>query len=286
MELSVSGAEDRYDRGSTLTVARGLHVFRYVSFQGNGAPAVARVIPPNAGVTVLDMPGREEGMLQRPGDCLVLRAERTSDVVIGLRRGSADGSLDASFRLEPIILADEAPDAKPASAPAPAPLSFVAHLANRGDTSFAQNVWAGGPDAPAAVEGLQIAAEGGATPLEMQVLVGSRPPRWSEWVGAGQYAGTRGHGLPLVGVRLRLRPEVVGVEIAAEALFLGALVATQRGRQVEFVSPSGVDPLVGVKFAVQIVQETGVSRVASSGPDTQSQEREPRVRVFRASAVR
>jgi len=71
----------------------------------------------------LDMPGREEGMLQRPGDCLVLRAERTSDVVIGLRRGSADGSLDASFRLEPIILADEAPDAKPASAPAPAPLS-------------------------------------------------------------------------------------------------------------------------------------------------------------------
>jgi hypothetical protein len=240
------------------------------------------VIPPAAGVSLLDMPGRDKGMLQRPGDCLVLRAERTSDVMIGLRRGSADGSLDASFRLEPVVLADEAPEAAKADAE-PVPLSFLAHLANVGDAKFAQNVWAGGPDAPAAIEGLQIVADGGAAALEMQVLVGSRPPRWSDWVGAGQYAGTRGHGLPLVGVRLRLKPEASGVEIAAEALFLGALVAAQRGRQVEFVSASGVDPLVGVKFSVQTVQDTGASR-AAGGPDTR--EREPRVRVFRASAVR
>jgi hypothetical protein len=243
---------------------------------------VARVIPPNAGVALLDMPGRDKGMLQRPGDCLVLRADRASDVVIGLRRGSADGSLEASFRLEPVVLADEAPAAaRPAAEPAP--LSFLAHLANVGDAQFGQSVWAGGPDAPAAVEGLQIVGDGAAAPLEMQVLVGSRPPRWSDWVGAGQFAGTRGHGLPLVGVRLRLKPEAAGVEIAAEALFLGALVATQRGRQVEFVSGSGVDPLVGVKFAVQAVQDTAASRVAS-GPE--AREREPRVRVFRASTVR
>src|SRR5437763_5128467 len=97
----VADAEDRFDRGSTLSVARGLHIFRYVSFQGAGVPAVARVIPPASGVTLLDMPGRERGALQRPGDCMVVRAERTSEVVVGLRRGAADGSLDASFRLEP-----------------------------------------------------------------------------------------------------------------------------------------------------------------------------------------
>jgi len=279
----VADGEDRYDRGSTLAVARGLHIFRYVSFQGSGAPAVARVIPPNVGVALLDMPGRDKGMLQRPGDCLVLRAERASEVVVGLRRGSADGSLDASFRLEPIVLGDEAPAVR--SSGESAQLSFLAHLANVGDAQFAQNVWAGGPDAPAAVEGMQIVAEGAAAPLEMQVLVGSRPPRWSDWVGAGQFAGTRGHGLPLVGVRLRLKPEAVGVEIAAETLFLGALVAAQRGRQVEFVSASGVDPLVGVKIAVQSAQDAGSSRTASD-PDAQTREREPRVRVFRASTVR
>jgi len=305
LEQRVADAEDRFDRGSTLAVARGLHIFRYISFQGAGVPAVARLIPPNAGVVVLDMPGREKGMLQRPGDCLVVRADRGSEVVIGLRRGSIDGSLDASFRLEPIVLADEAAaprmDAAPVAAsapaaasapiapapiaPAPAPLSFLAHLANRGDTDFAPNAWVGGPDSPAAVEGLQIVAPGGFAPLEIQVLVGSRPPRWSEWVGVGQYAGTRGHGLPLVGFRLRLKPEAIGIEIAAEALFLGALVASQRGRQVEFVSASGVDPLVGVKIGVQSAQDVTAGRAASA-PDAQARDREPRVRVFRASTAR
>lgn len=290
LESGVAEAEDRFDRGSTLSVARGLHIFRYVGFQGAGAPAVARLIPPNVGVALLDMPGRDNGMLQRPGDCLVLRADRSCDVVVGLRRGSPNGSLDATFRLEPIVLAEEAPAAPaieslaPATS-APAPLSFLAHLANRGDTGFAQGAWAGGPDAPAAVEGLQIVAEGGAAPVELQALVGSRPPRWSEWVGAGQFAGTRGHGLPLVGLRLRLKPEVVGVEIVAEALFLGALVASQRGRQVEFVSGSGVDPLVGVKIGLQSVRETSAGGAASA-PDAQARDREPRVRVFRASAAR
>ncbi|MDE3175695.1 MAG: hypothetical protein KGM15_06230 [Pseudomonadota bacterium] len=269
-----------------------MHIFRYVSFQGAGVPAVARVIPPASGVTLLDMPGRERGALQRPGDCLVVRAERASEVVVGLRRGAADGSLDASFRLEPIVLVEEtsAPQSEPeivAVAPAAvaAPFSFLAHLANRGDTAFGQNVWAGGPESPAAVEGVQIVSEAGPVAIEVQALVGSRPPRWSEWVGAGQYAGTRGHGLPLVGLRLRVKPEFSGVEIAAEALFLGALVASQRGRQVEFISGSGVDPLVGVKIGLQNVQEAGATR-ATTDFDAQSKDREPRVRVFRASAAR
>ncbi len=290
LESGVAEAEDRFDRGSTLTVARGLHIFRYVSFQGAGVPAVARLVPPEGGVTLLDMPGRDKGSLQRPGDCLVVRADRASDVVVGLRRGAAGGSLDATFRLEPIALSEEA--AAEAEAPrvsatsvAAATISFLAHVANRGDTAFALDAWVGGPDSPAALEGLQFVADGAYAPLELQALVGSRPPRWSEWVGAGQFAGTRGHGLPLVGLRLRLRPEVVGVEIAGEALFLGALVASQRGRQIEFVSGSGVDPLVGVKIGLQSVRETSAGGAASV-PDAQARDREPRVRVFRASVAR
>jgi hypothetical protein len=287
----VAEGEVRYDRGSTLSVARGLHIFRYVSFQGAGVPPIAKLIPPNAGVAVLDMPGRDLGVLQRPNDCLVVRADKLSDVVVALRRGSPDGSLDATFRLEPIVLAEEtsvaapAAIAEPAPAPSAAPVSFVAHLANRGDVAFAQNVWAGGPDSPAAIDGLQIVAEDGASALELQVLVGSRPPRWSEWVGAGQYAGTRGHGLPLLGLRVRMKPEAQGAEIAAETLFLGALVASQRGRQVEFVSGSGVDPLIGVKIGVLRMHEGSAERTVTS-PEPQARDREPRVRVFRASASR
>jgi hypothetical protein len=273
--------EERFDRISALTVSRGLHAFRYVSFDGLGAPAIARFIPDNKSMTLIDMPGREGGRLLAPGDCVVVRADRDGEAKVGLRKGSADGALEASFRMDVIVRCEEAP-APIAAAPTPV-VSFLAHIANVGDASFGQNVWAGGPQSPGAVEGLQIICDA-ESPLEMQVLVGGRPARWSDWVGAGNYSGTRGYGLPLLGLRLRLRPEAVGLEIVAEALFLGALVASQRGRVVEFVSGSGVDPLVGVKIALEAAAERRPG--ASGGAETSASVREPRVRVFRASAAR
>jgi hypothetical protein len=287
-------ADEKYERGSTLNVNRGLHVFRYLEFQGGGVPAVARLIPPAEGVTLLDMPGREEGLLIRPGDCVVVRAERPSEVVVGLRRGSADGSLEASFRLEAIALAEDAGASQVAPvaaaraslvSAAPAPLAFVAHVSRRGDVAFEQGVWVAGPDAPAVIEGLEIVGDPRPSVLEMQVLVGSRPPRWSEWVGMRQFAGTRGQGLPVTGLRMRLAPEAGSLEISVEALFLGALVESKRGRQVEFVSGSGVDPLVGLKVSLQSAQRLGESRPAPS-LEAVARDREPRVRVFRASSSR
>ena len=232
-------------------------------------------------MSVIDMPGRDGGRLLAPGDCVVVRAERAGEAKVGLRRGSADGALDASFRLDVIVRCEEVPEAVVA-APTPS-VSFLAHIAHVGDASFGQNVWAGGPDAPGAIEGLQIVGDPD-SPLEMQVLVGGRPARWSDWSGAGVYAGTRGYGLPLLGVRLRLSPEAAGMEISAEALFLGALVASQRGRTVEFVSGSGVDPLVGVKIAIEKAAER--SPGVGVGMEANASNREPRVRVFRASASR
>jgi hypothetical protein len=292
-EWGVVKADEKYERGSTLSVVRGLHVFRYLEFKGGGVPAVARLIPPAEGVALLDMPGREEGLLLRPGDCVVVRAERASEIVVGLRRGSAEGSLDASFRLEAIALAEDTggsrvtplSDFRAEPTAEAVPLSFVAHVALRGDVAFEQGAWIGGPDGPASIEGLAIVDDPKSSALEMQVLTGSRPPRWSEWVGAGQYAGTRGHRLPLTGVRLRLKPEPSAMEISAEALFLGGLVASKRGRQVEFVSGSGVDPLVGLKISLRSAQGFGEVRAAPS-LDASARDREPRVRVFRASAGR
>jgi hypothetical protein len=285
-------ADEKYERGSTLSVSRGLHAFRYLEFQGTGVPAVARLIPPAEGVTLLDMPGREDGLLLRPGDCVVVRAERPSELVVGLRRGSADGSLDASFRLEAIAVAEDAAASRATSVVAPvpvvaapsAPRGFIAHVSRRGDVPFEQDVWVGGPDAPAAIEGLEIVGDSRPSVLELQVLVGARPPRWSEWVGAQQFAGTRGQGLSLVGVRMRVAPEA-SLEVSAEALFLGALVESKRGRQIEFLSGSGIDPLVGLKVSLQSRQ-----RIADDKPspsfEAVARDREPRVRVFRASAGR
>ena len=172
----------------------GFTRFRYVSFQNATAPATAKVSATGrfaGSLEIVTMPGRAPGVLSKPGDCVVLRAEQQTEVLVGLKRGSADGSLEASFRLEPLALSEEAAQqpASPSLQQTPG-LTFLAHIANRGDVTFAENQWAGGPESPGVIEGLEIVA-GGAR-VEMQVMVGSRPLRWTGWVGTGEFAGTRG----------------------------------------------------------------------------------------------
>ena len=273
--------EPSFDRVSALNVARGLHAFRYVSFDGAGAPAIATFVPDSNGMSIVDMPGREGGKLLAPGDCVVVKADRAGEAMVGLRRGSADGTLEASFRLDVLVRCEEAPAAV-VEAPA-TEMSIVAHIGYVGDARFAANEWVGGPEKPGMIEGLGFDADA-SLPVELQVLVGGRPPRWSDWTGPGHFVGTRGQGLPLLGLRLRLRPDAGDLEINAEALFLGALVASQRGKVVEFVSGSGVDPLVGVKIALE--KASARTPVASPRVEALDPVREPRVRVFRASTAR
>ena len=151
----------------------------------------------------------------------------------------------------------------------------------RGDVAVTENEWLAGPGSPAPIEGIGVrSTDRDRLSVEMQVLaVGA--PQWSVWVGDGAFAGTRGRGLPLAGVRLRLvGAEASRVELSAEALFLGQMVQTKTGRQVEFASATGSDPLVGLKLGVQAVgKPLGVQK--NEGP---AQDRGSRVRVFRPSA--
>ena len=67
--------------------------------------------------------------------------------------------------------------------------------------------------------------------------------------------------------------------ISAEALFLGQMVQTKTGRQVEFASSTGSDPLVGLKLGVNAVEKP-LGAQTNEGP---AQDRGSRVRVFRPS---
>jgi hypothetical protein len=162
-------------------------------------------------------------------------------------------------------------------------ISFLAHVAMRGDVLVSGDEWAGGPESPGPIEGLEIkpGAQSGVK-VELQVLVGSRPPRWSEWVAAGSYAGTKGRGLPLAGVRLRLHgsaPE--STELLVDGLFVGSTVITKRGREVELVSGAGTDPLVGLRLGLRSMEKV----VTPSLSVVSGVEPAPRVRVFRASTA-
>ena len=295
--------EAHFERDSSLLVARGLYVLRY-EFGGPSAdPAVALVSPAPGFETVIQVmsaPGAVDGWLERPGAAVLVRAVDNGKIQIKVRRGAANGSLDAAFRLELVSVPPEdhrGPDS-PAGlerrAPSPASVAgppsaagsqdamFLAHVSRRGDVTVRANEWAGGPDAPGRIEGLAILSLGrDDVQAEIQVLAGSRSAAWSPWIGEGAFAGTRGQSLPLLGVRLRLIGERAQHFIAhAEALFLGSPIVSHRGRDVELVSATGRDPLVGIRF------ELCPERRASVRPTVHPVGHDdiPRVRIFRANA--
>ena len=298
--------ESSSERTSAVAVERGLYILRYASAQDEKSIPIAEVTAAAGfedAITVISAPQIPLGKLNRPGACAVVRAEKPGQVKVTIRARTRGGSLDASFRLESLTskqeleawdaLAAEEKSARnpPLAVRGGAPKSipqvsarsdafFVAHLAMRGDVEVSGDQWAGGPDSPMPVEGLEIRPSSQAgIQIEMQVLIASRPPRWSEWVPAGVFAGTRGRGLALTGVRLRLQGRSAdSVELLADAVFLGSVVTSKRGREVELVSATGAEPMVGIRLGLRVTE-----RAASPLAVVTNRESSPRVRVFRAS---
>ena len=130
--------------------------------------------------------------------------------------------------------------------------AILGHVAHRGDVAVSSGEWIAGPDSPSAIEGLEVQGLQGGIQIDTQVLFGSRPPKWSNWVSSGSFVGTRGRRMPLVGVRLKLvGRDADQHELFAEALFLGSPIINKRGREIEMVSAAGADSLVGLRLQVR-----------------------------------
>jgi hypothetical protein len=299
--------EELFDRESSIFVARGLYVLRYES-GSNGLDhpvAVVRAAPGfESAIQILSAPGGAPGRLDEPGAALFVRASEHGSLQIGVKRRRSNGSLDAALKLESVggLATSEKQDAErggnldeqdrtPAprfaattTSEDPTEVLFVAHLSRRGDIAVGPNVWAAGPQAPARIEGLEMRPlpTAGVEP-EIQVLSAGRGASWSNWIRPGDFAGSRGRNLPLVGLRLRLTGgEAHRYIVNADALFLGSAIMSSRGREIEFVSVAGRDPLVGFRFEICPERRVTLRQVASSP----RRDAAPRVRVFRAEASR
>ena len=318
------------ERVANLAVERGLFVVRYASSHASAAPSVFVRPSPSCeeSVQVVSTPGGAQGVLTKPGDCVVIVAAAAGSLHVTVSTRSADGDLDANIRMETITSSDPvAPNglgALQGAAPRKAPVAprrasatqkspieprriaarlkrsedshsefaVAAHVARRGDLVVAPGEWVGGPSAPAPIEGLQINwAPPIGVALEYQVLVVGAGGRWSTWVFAGEFAGSRGRRLSLVGVRMRLGGEQADrYSLYGEALFLGAPIVSDKGRELEFLSRSGTDPLVGLRLELNEMASDGPDLVAETKAEarvagrvgTNDVRRGGRVRVFRS----
>ena len=282
---------EEFDRDSTLFVARGLYILRYESGRDGHEPPTAFVAPASGFenlVEIIGAPGVPDGRLEGPGAVLFVRASDNASLRVGVKRKSAGGPLEAALKLEfvgglpPSLGASRKAGAKAASVQRGSDTLFVAHVARRGDVEVRPGEWAGGPDAPAKIEGLEMCDAGfDDVGLEVQALSASSSGSWSSWAKPGAFAGTRGRNVPLVGLRLRLTgPAARRHAINADVLFLGSSIANQRGQEVEFLGAVGRDPLVGLRLDIRPERRLSVWQAAQ--PAGIRPER--RVRVFKAAA--
>jgi hypothetical protein len=289
-----------FDRESSIFIPQGLYVLRYDSTVGEHDHPMATVHPIpgcETSIQVISGPGAEPGRLDGPGAALCIRASAHGHLHVGIKRARADGSLSAALTLETLGRNGSVPPATESATAAPTTpfvgveqadrsahgALFVAHIARRGDIAIASNTWAAGPRSPAPIEGIEM------LPLptervqaEIQVLNSAANEKWSEWSGPGAFSGTRGMSLPLIALRLRLTgPDAHLHYLNADALFLGAPIVNRRGREIEFRSEAGSDPLVGLRFELCPERRATPRSTRTASP----QNADPRVRVFRAASA-
>ncbi len=98
---------------------------------------------------------------------------------------------------------------------------IVAHLQVRGDVAVKLGDWMGEPGSKHWIEGFAVSPKGPVGPgdIEYQAVLGRG---WlSPWAEGGQYCGSRGMSLPILGLRMRLRGEAADrYDCVVEASFV------------------------------------------------------------------
>ena len=159
---------------------------------------------------------------------------------------------------------------------------FVCHVARKGDVGAAGGRWIGGPGSPAVIEGVMLHwPEPEGVRLEVQALVSGSGGQWSPWVQAGDFAGTRGQSLPLVGLRVRIAGGQGRYRLQGEAIFLGLPAVADAGEILEFSSYAGVDPLVGLRLELAPAERTAPTEKAPDAPGPELKKPATGLRVFK-----
>jgi hypothetical protein len=107
----------------------------------------------------------------------------------------------------PALHAPQETPAGAAAKPESGPAEIVAHIQTRGDVTSTLTDWMGTPGSKNWIEGFSIAPKQKITPadIEYQAVLGRG---WlSPWAEGGQFCGSRGMSLPILGLRVRLRGE-------------------------------------------------------------------------------
>ena len=277
---------------------RGLFLVQYNSAEDRDFPPKV-VISPAPGheqrIEIITHPDSDGATLWQPQTSLVVLASEPASLQVMVVPMKVQGSRAASVRIEPIAQGKAADEVSFESRdPFLDQLRILAHVAGIGDVVVAANEWIAGPNAPSRIEGLSVQFPQQSAGADIRYSVKFGNGQVSATVGAGEFAGTRRRALPITGLIFEISgTSTQNCQLAADAIFLSSPAIRVTGKRIVLSGPTGREPLVGLRLAIERTNEVPVQQLAAT-PDLASQAiRAPqatkapssgRVRVFRSRA--
>lgn len=165
----------------------------------------------------------DDGWLQGGGDAALVRVAGGAAQILVTVYQAAGAETDTAPSLQVMRVLDNngrSVSRSTQSAP-PQVVDVLAHIRTRGDVGGLLGTWIGERDSKLWIEGFAVAPAAGvpADDIEYQAVLGRG---WlSPWVEGGQFCGSRGMALPILGLRLRLRGATAEThECSYEATFV------------------------------------------------------------------
>jgi len=260
----------------TVRLKRGLFLVRYAAAEDKAQPPRVKVAPDppsNPDISFYLHPDHSEPMLWQPDTCLVVRATAPGQLVVEVDPAPDGGSVAATVRIEPLNQGTAA--ASPAKSKVARRSSFdlktlrvLGHVGGIGDVIVNANEWVAGPAAPARIEGLAIQWPDKPADLEIRYAAKTAQAQLGSGraVPLGSFAGTRGKAMPIVGVMLELAGSAAAhFQFFIETIFLGALAQRMRGKRLVVSGPTGREPLVGLRLALEPVRAAETLAATATG---------------------
>lgn len=300
VNLSVMGTEFsgafmyELEHHKTVDLDRGLFFVNYKSAEDTTAPpkvAISAAEGHERAVQFILHPDATEPSLWAPNSGLVVRVDARARLNVQVVPARVGGSRAATVSIEPIQSGQLAPSTRTRETLNTSPrnllnadtLKLLGHVAGIGDVVVGPNAWIAGPAAPSRIEG--VALEWPEKPADIDiryaVQLANAQPGSSRMVPLGTFAGTRGRALPLTGVVLEMGGNSE-VQFSAEAIFLSAPTLRAIGRRVVLSGPTGREPLVGLRLAVERIASFGGAEELARPATPNAPANSGRVRVFRS----
>jgi Clostridial hydrophobic W len=245
--------------GHMMSLPSGLFCFVNEAVPGsvkqNGMPGI-RVSPPPSGSQNVEIAGfRPDGWLNADGDAALVRIRKgPAQVLVTIYQLPNQQESAPRLQVRQLLNGNDAPSTGNV-VPTPPPVAqdrmdVIAHIQGRGDVGTKFGDWLGERGSNSWIEGFSIAAPDGFDPasISYQAVLGRG---WlSPWVEAGQYCGSRGMALPLLGLRVRLSAEAAEqYELSYAATFIGGASAGPVGND-ETCEGDTLAPLEAVQITL------------------------------------